>query len=199
MRIATLRTHGLPGVTGAEVEIPPGLVAIVAPDGRIRRALARILLGDDEGPGTGLGLLPRVADPVLGRLPDGLLHRLRTGRGLTDADQVVEAGARALAWSRGLDRLEAARSRLARIQAGDGGVPASGAEALLARLRALESTPAELQGLESELRELRGTTSRSRVTSSRPPWNGCVNARMPRRSFRPTATARANSGHVSSN
>jgi DNA repair exonuclease SbcCD ATPase subunit len=156
VKVQTLRTLGLPGVASGEVELPGGLVAVVAADGRIRRALARILLGDDSGPGTGVVLVPRVPDPVLARLPDGLLHRLRTGLGLTDVDQVVEAGARALAWSRGLDRLEAARGRLARIQAGDGGVTASGAEALLARIRALEGTPAELAGLESELRELRG-------------------------------------------
>lgn len=156
MRIATLRTHGLPGVAPAELEVPGGLVAIVASDGRIRRALARILTGDEDGPGSGVGLFPRVPDPVLARLPDGLLHRLRTGRGLADADQVIEAGSRALSWSRGLDRLEAARGRLARIQAGDDGATGSGAEALLARLRVLEAAPAELEGLEAELRELRG-------------------------------------------
>lgn len=156
MRIASFRTHGLPGVSSSEVELPGGLVALVAADGRIRRALARMLLGGEDGPGTGVALVPRVADPVLGRLPDDLLHRLRTGRGLTDADQVVEAGARALAWSRGLDRLEAARGRLARIRAGDDGVTSSGAEGLLARTRVLEGAPRELAGLEGELRDLRG-------------------------------------------
>jgi hypothetical protein len=156
VRIVAFRTHELPGVPPQEVELPAGVVALVAPDGRVRRALARVLLGDDEGPGAGVSLLPRVPDPVLARLPDGLVHRLLTGRGLSEAEPALEAGARALAWSQGLASLEAARGRLARLRGSAGPATGPGEEALLARIRELEGSPAELAALEGELRTLRG-------------------------------------------
>ncbi len=156
MRIGALRTHSLPGVGAAEVELPGGLVAVVAPDGRIRRALARILEGEASGAASDVLLFPRVPDPVLARLPEGLLHRLRTGSGLADADQVLEVAARALAWAAGLDRVEAARVRLAQLRGNPEESGGPTAEALLARIRELEGAPAELHGLEEELRELRG-------------------------------------------
>jgi hypothetical protein len=132
------------------------VVALAAPDGRVRRALARLLLGDEDGPGTGVSLLPRVADPVLARLPDGLVHRLRTGRGLSEPEPALEEGARALAWPQGLARLEAARGRLARLRGSMAPGAGPGEEALLARIRELEGSPAELGALERELRTLRG-------------------------------------------
>lgn len=154
MRVVGLRLNDLPGVPPAEIELPRGLVALATPDGRVRRAILKLLT---DPASDSVQLLPRVADPGLARLPDGLFHRLRTGRGLDDADATVEAATRALAWEVGLDRLEGARARLGRLRGrrdprDERALP----EALLDRIRELEGAPTQLAGLQAELRELRG-------------------------------------------
>jgi DNA repair exonuclease SbcCD ATPase subunit len=90
---------------------------------------------------------------VLARLPDDLGDRLRTGRRLDDLPAVLEAATRALAWLGGLDRIEAARTRLGRLRgAVAGGAPP---EVVLRRMRELEGAPAEFAALDEELRRHR--------------------------------------------
>ena len=155
MRIARVRTSSLPGVGPVTLDLPGGVIALVAPDGRVRRALGRILTAA-EGKGAEETLIPHVPDPHLARLPDGLLHRLRTGRNLGDAEQVVAAGARALAWGLGLDRVEAARARLGVLRGPASAGGTGSTEELLGKIRDLEGVPDELAGLEGDLREFRG-------------------------------------------
>lgn len=155
MRVVSLHAPAVPGLGSVEADyLPAGFVAVLAPDGRVRRGLHAALSGD-AGPDASLVTSPRSPDPGLARIPDDLAHRLRTGRGLTDLQAVVDAGTRALAWVGGLDRVEAARERLDRVRGAPstaGGPP----EALLARIRGLEGAPAEAAALEEELRRRRG-------------------------------------------
>jgi hypothetical protein len=155
MRILGVHGPRVPGVGPLAVDyLPAGLVAVLGPDGRTRRVLFEALAGRAGADATYV-TSPRVPDPHLARLPPGLADALRTGYGFRDPDTVVEAGARALAWTLGLDRVEAARDRLARIR---GEVPPGGEgppESLLARIRELEGAPDEVARLEGELQELR--------------------------------------------
>lgn len=155
MRILGVHGPRVPGVGHLEVDyLPAGLVAILGPDGRTRRAIYDALTGE-AGPDATFVTSPRVPDPHLARLPRGLADELRTGRGFRDPEAVVEAGARALAWTLGLDRVESARSRLARLRgdaSDEGGGPS---EALLARIRELEGAPDEVTALQEELQQLR--------------------------------------------
>lgn len=155
MRVVSLHAPRAPGLGSVEADyLPAGFVAVLAPDGRLRRALHGALSGE-AGPDASLVTSPRGPDPGLARIPDDLADRLRTGRALADLQAVVDAGSRALAWIGGLDRIEAARERLGRVR----GVPGEGTgppEALLTRIRALEGAPAEAAALEEELRRRRG-------------------------------------------
>lgn len=155
MRVVSLRAPAAPGLGSIEVELlPAGLVALVAPDGRLRRAVHGALAGG-AGRDAELVTSPSGGDPALTRIPEELSMRLRTGLGLADPQSVVDAGTRALAWVSGLDRIEGARTRLGRLRGEsvpEGGPP----ESLLARIRTLENAPDELTGLEEELRRLRG-------------------------------------------
>lgn len=154
MRLVSLRAAEVPGVGAVELDhLPGGLVALVVPDGRLRRALHGVLA--DEGGAEERTTSPAGGDPALERIPDELATRLRTGRDLADLQSAADAGTRALAWVSGLDRVEAARARLGRLRGEavpDGGPP----ESLLAHIRSLETAPLELQRLEEELRGLRG-------------------------------------------
>ncbi|MBT8336019.1 MAG: hypothetical protein KJO11_05405 [Gemmatimonadetes bacterium] len=153
MRLVSLHAPAAPGLGTLEADyLPAGFVAVLAPDSRVRRALHAALSGE-AGPDASIVTSPRGPDPSLARLPDGLADRLRTGRGLADLDAVVEAGTRALAWLDGLDRIEAARGRLARLSGAnrDGAPP----PALVARMHELESAPAECARLEEALRRHR--------------------------------------------
>lgn len=155
MRLVGLTARDVPGLGEVEVEhLPAGLVALVVPDGRLRRALHGLLSGEGME-GVERVTSPAGADPALACIPDDLAARLRTGLELDDVQQVADAGSRALAWVSGLDRVEGARSRLGRLRGEsmpEGGPP----ESLLAQIRSLETAPGELQRLEEELRGLRG-------------------------------------------
>lgn len=153
MRLVSLHAPEAPGLGTLEADyLPAGFVAVLAPDSRVRRALHAALSGE-AGPDASIVTSPRGPDPSLARLPEGLADRLRTGRGLPDLDAVVQAGTRALAWLDGLDRIEAARGRLARVSGGDrDGVPPP---ALVARMHELETAPAECARLEEALRRHR--------------------------------------------
>lgn len=154
MRIVSVRGEAAPGFEAVSARFPPGLVAVVGGDGRLRGLAHRILAGTEEG--VRVETLPRVPDPALSRLPLELRRSLEGGAGLSRAEDVVEAGARALALLEGLDRVDGARVRLVRLR----GTPeVSGgprAEALMERIRELEGAPEELAALEDELRSLRG-------------------------------------------
>lgn len=153
MRVVSLHAPSVPGLGSLEVAyLPTGFIAVLAPDGRLRRGLHGALSGQ-TGPDGAIVTSPRVPDPVLARLPDDLADRLRTGRGLDDLASVLEAGTRALAWLSGLDRIEAARTRLGRLrEAVTGGGPP---EAMLRRIRELEGAPDEFRALDLELRRHR--------------------------------------------
>lgn len=155
MRIISVHGEAIPRHGPISVELPPGLVAVVGADGRLRRLAHRLLSG--EGAGVLVSTLPRVPDPVLSRLPDELRRALENGADLDRPEAVIEAGARALALLEGLDRIEAARARLARLRGVDPDAPEAGPEpeAMLARIRELEQAPEELAALEHELRSLR--------------------------------------------
>lgn len=153
MRIVSLRGRTAPHFDSVQIEFPPGLVAVVAGDGRLRGAARRMLAGVEDG--VQVSTLPRVPDPVLTRLPVVLRLALESGQATDDAEDVVEAGTRALAILDGLDRLEAARTRLVRMRGAPATHPGPRAEALMERIRALEGAPAELEALELELRALR--------------------------------------------
>lgn len=153
MRVVSLRAPSVPGMVSLEAAyLPTGFVAVLAPDGRLRRGLHAALSGQ-VGPDAVVVTSPRGADPRLARLPDDLGDRLRTGYRLDDLAQVLEAATRALAWLAGLDRIEAARTRLGRLQgvASDGGPP----EVVLRRILELEGAPAEFAALDEELRRHR--------------------------------------------
>ncbi len=154
MRIVSLHAPSVPGMGSVEADyLPAGFVAILAPDGRMRRGLHAALAGE-AGMDASLVTSPRTPDAVLARLPDRLADRLRTGLGLSDLHDVVAAGTRALAWLAGGDRIDAARIRLDRLR----GEPAGAGpptEALHARIRELEGAGSELAALEEELRRHR--------------------------------------------
>lgn len=155
MRILGVHGPRVPGVGALDVDyLPAGLVAILGPDGRSRRAIYEALAGV-AGPDASYVTSPRVPDPRLARLPPGLADRLRTGRDVREADAAVEAGARALAWTLGLDRVEMARTRLSRLRGDASGAGDGPPEALLARIRELEGAPGEAAELEAELQGLR--------------------------------------------
>jgi hypothetical protein len=153
MRIVSVHAPEVRGLGTFEADyLPAGFVAVLAPDGRTRRALHAALSGE-AGQDASIVTSPRSADPALGRIPDGLADRLRTGRGLRDVDDAVAAGSRALAWLSGLDRVEAARGRLVRLAGGEReGAPPP---ALAARMRELEGAPTECARLEEALRRHR--------------------------------------------
>ncbi len=154
MRLVTMRATEVRGVGTVEVgPLPGGVVALVVPDGRMRRALHQLVAGEG-GEGVERVTTPSGADPALARLPPEVVARLHSGLDLDDLQAIVEAGTVVLAHLAGADRVEAARARLARLQ---GGAAADGPlrEELLARLRALEGAPAELRQLEEDLRGLR--------------------------------------------
>jgi hypothetical protein len=144
----------MPGIGPISVELPPGLVAVVGGDGRLRRLAHRMLSG---GPGVTVSTVPRVPDPVLSRLPAELRGSLEHGGDLDRAEAVVTAGARALAMLEGLARVEAARAQLGRLRGVDPDSDRAGVEpeAVLARIRELEGATEELEALEGELRALR--------------------------------------------
>jgi hypothetical protein len=155
MRILGVHGPRVPGSGPLEVDyLPAGLVAILGPDGRSRRAIYEALAGG-AGPGATYVTSPRVPDPLLARLPAGLTDRLRTGREIREPETAVAEGARALAWTLGLDRVEAARTRLARLRGDPSGRGEGPPETLLARIRELEGAPSEVAALEEELQELR--------------------------------------------
>lgn len=155
MKIVSVTGEALPGHGPITVELPPGLIAVVGGDGRLRRLAHRLFSG--RAPGVIVSTLPRVPDPVLSRLPGELRDTLEHGGDLDRAESVVEAGARALALLEGLGRVEAARTQLARLRGVDTQPDTSGPEpeALLARIRDLEGATEELDALEGELRSLR--------------------------------------------
>jgi len=155
MRITSVHGEAVPRHGPISVELPPGLVAVVGADGRLRRLAHRLLSG--EGAGITVSTLPRVPDPVLSRLPEEVRRALESGADLERPEDVIRAGARALALLEGLDRIEAARARLARLRGIDPDAPEEGPEpeAVLARIRELEQAPEELAALEEELRGLR--------------------------------------------
>jgi hypothetical protein len=160
VKIVSVTGEALPGHGPTTVELPPGLIAVVGGDGRLRRLAHRLFSG--QAPGVIVSTLPRVPDPVLSRLPEDLRASLEHGGDLDRAESVVEAGARALALLEGLGRVESARTQLARLRGvdtapGPAGQEASGPEpeALLARIRDLEGAVEELDALEAELRALR--------------------------------------------
>ncbi|HSG49938.1 MAG TPA: hypothetical protein VLA43_19095 [Longimicrobiales bacterium] len=154
MRIVALRGESAPNFDAVRMEFPPGLVAVLGADGRLRGAAHRMLAGVEEG--VRVSTLPRVPDPVLTRLPVELRQALQAGIGVDGPEEVVEAGTRALALLGGLDRLEAARVRLVRLRGAPAVAPGPQAEALMDRIRGLEGAPEELEALEAELRTLRG-------------------------------------------
>ena len=154
MRIVSIRGEAVPGYEPVGVDLPPGLLAVVGSDGRLRGAVHRMLRGDE--PGVRVTTLPRVPDPALTRLAAELRAGLEAGTGFGDPGDVVAAGTQALALLAGLERLEAARTRLVRLRGSAVQAPGPEAEALMARIRALEGTPGELSALEEELRNLRG-------------------------------------------
>lgn len=154
MRIVAIRGDGGPRWGEVSLKLGPGLVAVVGSDGRVRRDVHQLLAGETEG--VRRTTRPRVPDPVLTRLSPELRRLLESGGESQRAEQVVEAGTRSLGLLAGLDRLEAARLRLVRLQ-GTADPPAvADTEALMARIRELEEAPAELEALEEDLRELRG-------------------------------------------
>ena len=153
MRVVSLHSPAVPGMGSLEAAyLPTGFVAVLAPDGRLRRGLHGALSGE-AGPDGVIVTSPRGPDPVLARLPDDLADRLRTGRRLNDLPSVLEAGTRALAWLGGLDRIEAARTRLGHLRGAlaGGGPP----ELILKRIRELEGAPAEFAALDEEVRRHR--------------------------------------------
>ncbi len=157
MRIVGLRGAPLPGLGTLRVDyLPVGLVAVLGMNGRARQALHQALAGV-SGSEQPVITTPSVPDPLLARLPDGLADRLRTGLGTREAgvEGLLHDGARALAWTVGLDRVEEARERLQRWQARAVSRSSRLSEGHLARIRELESVPDELPSLEAELRRLR--------------------------------------------
>jgi hypothetical protein len=154
MRIVSLRGEAGPYLASVETDFPPGLVAVVGADGRLRAAAHRMLAGREEG--VRVSTLPRVPDPALTRLPADLRAVLEDGQGLSRPEEVVDAGTRALALLDGLDRLDGARVRLVRLRGAPAATPGPKAEALMDRIRELEGAPEELDALEDELRTLRG-------------------------------------------
>ncbi len=153
MRVVSLHAPSVPGMVSLEAAyLPTGFVAVLAPDGRLRRGIHAALSGQ-VGPDGVVVTSPRGPDPLLARLPDDLGDRLRTGRRLDDLAQVLEGATRALAWLAGLDRIEAARTRLGRLRgaASDGGPP----EVVVQRILELEGAPAEFAALDEELRRHR--------------------------------------------
>jgi len=154
MRIVALRGESAPHFDAVRMDLPPGLVAVLGADGRLRGAAHRMLSGLEDG--VRVSTLPRVPDPALTRLPLELRRGLEGGHGLDGPEEVVEAGTRALSLLAGLDRLEAARVRLVRLRGVPAAAPGPQAEALMERIRALEGAPEELAALEAELRGLRG-------------------------------------------
>ncbi len=154
MRIQSISHPSVPGLGDVALELPSGLVAVVGGDGRIRRLTQQLVSGRLEH--AVRRTAPIVADPALTRLPPELLRLLEDGGDSDRAESVVESGSRLLAMLDGLDRLEDARSRLGRLRSADGAsAPGPAPEALLARIRELESAPEELAALEAELRGLR--------------------------------------------
>lgn len=155
MRITSVGHGSVPGLGVVSIDLPPGLVTLVGGDGRVRRLAHHLIAGRMEG--TKRVTAPVVADPVLTRLPDDLRAILENGGDADRPESVVGAAARALALLDGLDRIEAARSRLARLRGVDGATlrPGPEPEAILARIRELESAPESLEALETELRGLR--------------------------------------------
>jgi hypothetical protein len=150
VRIVSLRGETAPHFDAVQVEFPPGLVAVLGTDGRLRARARRMLAGLEEG--VRVSTLPRVPDPILTRLPAPLRMALEAGEGVEDAADVVQAGARALALLNGYDRVEAARNRVMRMRGRPGRtVVGAEAEALMARIRELEGAPRELAALEDEL------------------------------------------------
>ena len=154
MRIVGLRGDAAPRFQDGRTELPPGLVAVLGGDGRLRAVAHRMLSGLEEG--VRVATLPRVPDPSVTRLPPALRLALEAGEGVSGPEQVVEAGTRALALLAGLDRLEAARVRLARLRGAPAVAPGPETEALMDRIRELEGAPEGLEALEVELRTLRG-------------------------------------------
>lgn len=154
MRIVGLRGDAAPRFDDGRAEVPPGLVAVLGGDGRLRTVAHRMLAGREEG--VRVVTLPRVPDPSVTRLPADLRRALEAGVGIQGPEQVVEAGTRALALLGGLDRLEAARVRLVRLRGAPAVGPGPETEALMERIRELESAPEGLSALEMELRTLRG-------------------------------------------
>ncbi len=154
MRIVSLRGEAGRFLASVQTDFPPGLVAVLGPDGRLRGAAYRMLSGQEEG--VRVSTLPRVPDPALTRLPLDLRLALEAGEGLARPEDVVEAGTRALSLLDGLDRLDGARVRLVRLRGSTATTPGPQAEALMDRIRELEGAPDELEALEEELRTLRG-------------------------------------------
>ncbi|HSM05173.1 MAG TPA: hypothetical protein VK858_11120 [Longimicrobiales bacterium] len=154
MRIVMIRGEARPGVEAVSAEPPPGLVAVVGRDGRLRGMAHRMLAGAQEG--VRVTTRPRVPDPVLTRLPDDLRRAIESGLELGTAEEVVEAGTTALALLGGLDRVESARVHLVRVRGPAPAGPQGQAEAIMERIRELEGAPEELAALERELRSLRG-------------------------------------------
>lgn len=154
MRIVTVRGEARAGVEAVSAEPPPGLVAVVGRDGRLRRTAHRMLAGVQEG--VRVTTRPRVSDPVLTRLPEEIRRALESGLELGTAEDVVEAGTTALALLGGLDRVESARVHLVRLRGPGRADPQGQAESIMARIRELEGAPEEMAALERELRALRG-------------------------------------------
>ncbi len=155
MRIVSVGHGSVPGLGVVSIDLPTGLVAVVGGDGRVRRLAHHLVAGRMDG--TRRVTAPVVADPVLTRLPEDLQAILENGGDADRPESVVGAAARTLALLDGLDKIEAARARLARLRGVDGSPtrPGPEPEAILARIRELESAPEELEALESELRGLR--------------------------------------------
>ena len=155
MRIVSASHPAVPGLGTVSLEIPGGLVAVVGGDGRVRRLTQRIVAGRMDG--TKRTTAPVVPDPALTRLPPELLRIVEDGGDLDRGETVIDVGARILAMLEGLDRIEAARSRLGRLRGVDESEVRTGPEpeAILARIRELESSPEELEAFESELRSRR--------------------------------------------
>lgn len=154
MRIVSLRGDATPRFSSVQVDLPPGLVAVLGGDGRLRGAVHRILAGQETG--VRVTTLPRVPDPALTRLPEELRLALEAGMGVDRPEDVVEAGTCALALLAGLDRLDGARMRLVRLRGASATAPGPEAESLMERIRVLEGAPEELEALERELRTHRG-------------------------------------------
>ena len=145
MRIVSLRGEAGRFLASVQTDFPPGLVAVLGPDGRLRGAAYRMLSGQEEG--VRVSTLPRVPDPALTRLPLDLRLALEAGEGLARPEDVVEAGTRALALLDGLDRLDGARVRLVRLRGSTATTRGPQAEALMDRIRELGGAPDELPSL----------------------------------------------------